>query len=1131
MGIEFDDESQDGIERTAPRAAGRPQALRVVDHRTDDDFIDVDGSMQRIERHEVLEPGRYWRVKVEVKRSLPRYTSYHRTFHEGDAHLLLSVHEHEGKVHSVDVLEHPRDGGADVFTFLIDEFIEGWQPIDDAEADAIRAREQAELMTKISDVQKEMAEASVNPLALPGVREAAEEAVQAFEQQEVAKAQAESQSAEKRDQDIRRIHRRAGRRSAAKGNPVAIRRSTISDSVDVMISEGISSDGVRDLSIEAGRRIAIATAASKWLTDRTKVMSEYMKALTPYYAEKPQVALAKSRDAITLVKTLSQGIESLKLYTGDSVTVVPLATGKDASTDLPLALIQGKRFMDEELSTWSHVEDDFDYQSRQVFFDQLVSNRNLLDQVLPLGRCVVSMAVTAREVDYGRDTHWYDALMKKLANQQVFLLVRNGENIHVVYSEEPSHEAASRLFPTYDEMDAPFCGVDGTKIGLNDIRFAKAKERHDDLALVYKRFLILLCGLDHREQLFGDFYPRELGLKFMSREFQRQYFRFIEDENHSVMLEHGEVMPVQAWIADRNSFIRSGSRIVLATGATMGKVTKAVSGRKSMRLATEAMRGEFIATVSKGFHRVQVPCVDINEPRDKMMATAWLDGPDHQKEHGNWYLCVDKVRLSEVRSYLYSRRHRSSNISWLRTLRRVEEVLIQDLSDQAELRAYLRAAAVDNKVLSEDKVDGAIEDAIATWRADRRGIAAPSLAEMSQVNEILTLMFPSKTLAETIEGQALALAESLGEEPLRLVRTGKTRLALYTVAPEKDRVPYGRALHWGWVKRHSVAMKKSKLESTSSALVWIERKVQSAVEEAVIEWPAMDAWLQPCAEPARLKEVAAFLVDLKEAERWKDVLLSGTPAPGQSGIDDDTFAAIVREYREKVASSTYYSDCYFAIPVAMYQRTLDSKPVFVYAQCRGPRFVYSFGSEEQKERFRTFAHRSQASREDLAQPAQWSLVGAKRRISSTLNQHEPALEIVQIPWRNVESHPRGGLTRKELNRQFGFGHRTTRRQRREEGGKPQVEREQHFPVCMNRAFENLAGVNPALRRAFYKALPERLRDAERPFGDGSPEKIKAVREQRYEPKRPGALVLSPLVWNHEQGRSVANKVFRSPRKK
>ncbi|MBL7999299.1 MAG: S1 RNA-binding domain-containing protein, partial [Candidatus Kapabacteria bacterium] len=46
---------------------------------------------------------------------------------------------------------------------------------------------------------------------------------------------------------------------------------------------------------------------------------------------------------------------------------------------------------------------------------------------------------------------WQD-LMNNLQNQLVFLLVRNGGKLYVVYSATPSHEAAHRLFPTHDEL-------------------------------------------------------------------------------------------------------------------------------------------------------------------------------------------------------------------------------------------------------------------------------------------------------------------------------------------------------------------------------------------------------------------------------------------------------------------------------------------------------------------------------------------------------------------------------------------------------------------------------------------------------------------------------------------------------
>ncbi|WP_137917226.1 hypothetical protein [Hydrogenophaga sp. 2FB] len=1110
------------VEATNAHGAGRSVQIEVLDADEGDDGV------QRVERHDVLEPGCYWRVRAEFKIQDKRWSHHHVVFPVGDVHLLLSLNHFEDELHSIELLEHPRDGARDSYTILIHDFLDHFDPISDQEAEDVRRGEQNAIMANVSQMQEEMAQAQINPLALPEVREAAEKAVEDYEQAEVNRAQADSQSAEKRAQDIRRIHRRAGRRSAAKGNPLAVRKTTISDRLDVMISEGITSDGVRELSLEAGRRIAIAQAASTWLSKRAEHMGQYLKTLAPYYAEKPQVALAKSREAITLVKTLSEGIESLKLYTGDSVTVVTLATGAGAVTSEPLTLVQGKRFMDSELAVWAHVEDSFDWSSRPVFFEQLLKNKDLQDQLLPTQRCVVSMAVTEREVGYGEKMNPYERLMNKLENQRVFLLVRDGENIHVVYSQEPSHEAAPRLFPTRGDLKTPFNGLDGTEIGLKDVRFAKSSARFDDMALLYKRFLILLCGLDHREQLFGDFYPRELGLKFMSLDFQQQYFRFLEDDDSGRMIDSGKVVPVMDWIDERNSFLRSGSQIVVAPGASMRAVTAAISGRRRMRLDTGSLPSTFIATVSKGFHRIQVPYFDVDDTDHKVMATAWLDGPDHKKDEGSWFLCVDRVRLADVRYYLYSRRHRTSDLSWLRTLRRVEQVLEDDQKSQAELRAYLRKSALDAKVLTEVNADDAIDQAVATWRADRRGAPAPQLTEVKSVNEILTLMFPKGSLANTLEGMAQALAAKLNQVPLRFARNGKARFALYTEVPEQERQSYGTGIGWSWVYRHSVAEKRGALVSTSKALVWLNAAAQSAAEEVIVDWPELQPWLNECVEPVRPSDVAGFVAAMEAATSQGELLAASRTARHEgSSIDPDFFATMTNEWLQKVKKLTYYASGCIAIPVGMYQRRKDLPPVYVYMRVPVTQYVRRYGSAEQAAAFARLLHSSRACQEEARMSPTWRLFGMKKPINQTVFTMNALNDTRTLKWTQQEARRPGGLKRNELRSEYF--HRTkkpTRRQRREEGGQPLLAHKSEVTVSFNRAFDNLMAVNPALKRAFYKSVEERVR-RESPFGDDAKERRAEQRVARYVPNVPDFSMLSPLVWDAKRNRGLANRIFSS----
>ncbi|MCC7545736.1 MAG: hypothetical protein IT506_09625, partial [Aquabacterium sp.] len=209
-----------------------------------------------------------------------RFRAQSCKFEAGDIHLLVALNMFDDRLQSVQLLGHPRYGNLRQMVVPVDAFMGNFEPASDQEAQAQRDQLQAGVMAAVQGIQEEMAQATSNPLALPGVRDAADEAVRKFEAAEQAKAMAEATTSEQREQDIRRIHRRAARRSDAKGNPLALRRVAVSDSVSAMVSEGITSEGVRELALESGRRIAIATAASMWLQKRAADIGNMLKKLT-----------------------------------------------------------------------------------------------------------------------------------------------------------------------------------------------------------------------------------------------------------------------------------------------------------------------------------------------------------------------------------------------------------------------------------------------------------------------------------------------------------------------------------------------------------------------------------------------------------------------------------------------------------------------------------------------------------------------------------------------------------------------------------------------------------------------------------------------------------------------------------
>jgi hypothetical protein len=1064
------------------------------------DVTNVDESgFQRLESVDTLQPGYYWRVTKSIDVESDDGWKHKLNLPEGEVLLLLSIADFDGAAHSVSLLCHPRHGDRSTYRLLVSDFLSHFEPAPDGEA--VRQREVADVMQDVQDLQQQMLQAESNPLALPGVQEEVKEAIEKFERESVAEAQREEKTQQERSKDINRILRRAARRSTAAGNPLTVRRVAVSDNVDLMLSEGVTSEGLKELTLEAKRRTAIAEATARWLTTQGKTVAQKLEALAPYYGERGRVALARADKTIRYVKRITEGLTSLKLYTGDGVDVMTIAHGQSARSDEPLTLVQQKKFADEELAVWADVADNFDWRSLPQFFEALKKDKLLLEQIFPASRCVVAMATSRREIVYGDKMSALERAMNDIANKRVFLLVRDGENIHAVYSSEPSHELLPRLFPSRSQVDAIFTGMDGTRIGLQDIAFAKANENHELLRICYLRLLILLCGLDHRLKLFGEFYPPEEGLSFMQESFQSRYFSFLADDEHEHQVEDG-LPDVRTWLEQCNMAVRAGSRVaVLHHGLTSPLLQR----QSALQIDYERLDRVLVVARQGDKHVVHVPLTWRYEFRrghrlPAENATVVLDGSKADRRWDDWFLCLDKVRLGDLRRYIYSRRSRAGDISWLRTFKYAAALIERDLAEEKELRDYLRETALDNGVLSPDQVEDAVQDAIATWRASHRGAPAPTVAETKEVNALLSLIFPADKIATATSTQMEAVAEQLGSRPLRLVRTGRNKLVLYVEPTDEDRAQVPGGVQFGWVRRVPIEAQRTKFKAGEGRLVWLARKKPDASEQVVQDWPAIETWLHPHDEPCRLDDLKQFKALLAGSLEWEPMLKAGRGARLAGSLPEALHQALLEQAARSYRKLTYFETLFVGVPLGVGQKAVGEPAKFLYGAMSYPHFVYRYGTDKQfEEVMQQCINRFPGVRAEVRQSVRangtWHLRLADRPLKDAFVSN--ALESGSAPsWWKLSTREKGGggYTSKVLS--------------------------------FNRALAITQGQDPYGRRAFYKDRRSRVRWSV-DFTDYSKEARAKRHAEHNRPWKPTMPVweLSPMVWNHERGRPVANDVL------
>lgn len=1117
-----------------------------------DSTID-NGAVKRLGGFDTLEPGTYWRAtgNIEVNDRV--------VVQKDDVHLLMDVHLVLGDFHSVKLLSHPRDGADHSIHIPIEKFWAGMEPC--YNATEVRQQEQAQVMKAVADIQEEIVKTGANPMDSPEVRAAAEKALKELEEKLSREALMAPESVKMRKDNLAKIHRRAARRSEAAGNPIAVRHVVVSDSVNDMIGQKVTSDGLAELQHESRRRAVIAEAAGRYLSQRTEQMGKTLKALTPYYAEQTKVALAKSKGAISRAEEILSGLESLKLYTGDGCEVVTVVTGEGAPPSEKLALFQAKKFMDESLCLFADLDMSFDWESQKDFFDALKVNTALRDLVLPTPRCVVSMAVTRRRLDYSQysDARLVEAMIQ---NQSVFLLVRNGDNVHAVYSSQPSHEAAKRLFPTTADLQKPFMGMDGTQLKLDDLKFVQSAAEFDEMALHYKRFLVLLCGLDHREKLFGDFYPEDQSLRFMSLDFQSKYFDFIRDDDESAAIGNG-MLPVQKWFAEKNKSLCSGSRLV----AVLELVATGSPGYKRRRfsvklggLKTQHGRSVSIARREGEHHFIEIAgtTAGYGAKGESLSFKCWLDREDSPVADSGW-LCLDAVLPSEINHYLNSRNARAAGgIGNILTLKLARQQLLDDDQTQQALRAFLRKSVLDNKVLNEDGLDDKILLAINTWRSANRGAPAPEVHELPLVKQILNLLYPKERLAPTLKTLVESFCARVNRKPLLLVSTGKDKKVLYATSTPEEVATVDGAMHWGWVNRISLSITgkagKETVKETANKLVWPVKDKMPADELVICDWHADNAgvagaaatnpassWINTYAEPCTYAEITEFLGQAKTlvslpigeilraqhmALRTDGELLKDHPSLSEASNALALSMANAAHTEFTQQKYFYHKSAYF--PVAAYQESGANYVHFCYMATNVLRAMAMLADAET---FNTCvetalknykSHKRSILNETFAKHSfrfvtSSSPMKAPRGLGFCVPVGSSEPSIVNNVG-TLHTHKPGGIKRRGS---FFSYHNNGKRKG---DGKPRHENE-IVVISHSRTFERLMGVASIDRVQFYKSANKRANNI---FGigrDDIKEARRAERMKRYEPTVYAGRWVSPLVWDAKKGRAVANAHF------
>ena len=819
---------------------------------TTNHLIELHGDVERVERFQSLQTGQYWRAQGRIA---------HEGIDEGEVLLIQSIRCVDDKPHTIILRPHPskigrsidldvprEDGSVRRNSFLYDEhrlllsdFLSQFEFEPDHQR--IRAGEVRALQGRITALQTELLETQTSPVLLANVVEAG--------LRERAGDAATAQANPKRDAPAAQggeAEPALPVATTAPGSMVALATGTVANA----IGSGITSEGVAALKAAACREHEVATIKAEWIQGKTTEIATTIKQMTPFYEEQAAAALAQTEDVRSYVAKLLKGIESLDLYIGKGVEVQAVREGRAASKDVPLTFVQRKLLMDEELAVWEDVDEQFDFEQEHLFFDALREHDGLVEQVFPTERCVLVMATTRRYIDYGNG---YSNAARNDENRKVFLLVRNGMNIHRVFSPVESHLGSDRLFPTADDQERVFRGLDGSQVKFEDVAYTDRLEAHERFALHYKRFLLLACGLDHRLKLFGDFYEGPQSLNFVSMEFQERHCRFLHDDDGR-LLPGIERPSFEDWLAEKNAYLRSGSRVLCNWGSLMNPDTApgACKPDRSHRGFDRRYRPEQRVGLAVAFKDGDAICVEVEVTgrsysshaerkfNCKVMLTKFKNGAwDHVDQP---FLCLDAVQPDDIHHYIHHRGSRRDHLSYIRFFKRALKHIEQERLEEKDARQELMRALAEGGIAGEAERPSIISQAVIAWRAANRGKPLPKFAgsaageNAAAWKSLLDQMYMLAGEGERRVAEVQAFVQGLGLTPLRLVLSGGAKMVVYAAAGPEERDD--RLEPHAWV--HRITLERGKTKWLEKARRWASLPKQAASETTLHQWPQAAEW-------------------------------------------------------------------------------------------------------------------------------------------------------------------------------------------------------------------------------------------------------------------------------------------------
>lgn len=768
-----------------------------------------DNNTQKFERFVAMAPGEFWRFtgKKEIK-------------HVQAGHVLLiaKIDDIDGAAHTLHIRYHPSvipHVRSNEFKMRVDEFLDNFEFIDQASADVSRKQDIASIQAKLGEAQAELVNITTDVKTLD------------------SRIAEEEREKNKGDVQLPMVIEQVS---------ADIVSAIQTQKVSALMSPGLSATGVDQIKAGMKHQRDLTVKRADYITAQTRALSQIASEMTPFFEEMAATALSTSSDMMRHVDDLMKGIGTLNLYVLKNVEVEKIKEGKSADESIPLTIAQAIMYMDEEAVVHFDINDDFDCRDRSKFFEYLADSKLLQQQIFPSERCVVAMAATRTDKDYQnrQGASAMEAANLSIDNQTMYLVIKDGENISVVLSPEFWHQQTTRLFPSTDEVNAPFKGFDGSDITYDDIDYTKAVAKHDSLALKYKRLLVLLCGLDHNKRAFGDFYEGEPSLDFISMDFQEKHFNFIHDASGEGLISTTRPNGVNEWLRELNSEVATGSRIMIMPSRilTQDTIPSAYEKRNQWHYAMNREPSiQYSPETNEHGYLIGV----VRTEKGRLVMDVKLSGDTRQYEtrtfnsriyidemlrlgSSSGFLNLDRLDPVDVDWYIQDRKSRALNVELIKLLKLAAHYSgIQRVSEKPTRDALLKAL-IDGDIAKGDAARLLVNKAVAKWNcANPKKDINTVLTSLKAFNGLCDQMYALTGKMKDVTPDILAMEKAAGRKLVRLSLLSDGKYCAYSEVCEAEKDD--RMMAFAWVKRTRYTFSQNGLKALKSTFALLKKIV------------------------------------------------------------------------------------------------------------------------------------------------------------------------------------------------------------------------------------------------------------------------------------------------------------------